>query len=41
MHQHGRKYTSDELTQRVTGEGIQSNDFIAYLEGKFGDIYGL
>ncbi|MCA9907362.1 MAG: carboxypeptidase M32, partial [Anaerolineae bacterium] len=41
IHQHGRKYTSDELTQRVTGEGIQSNDFIAYLEGKFGDIYGL
>ena len=41
IHQHGRKFTSDELTRRVTGESIQSDDYIAYLESKFGDIYGL
>ncbi|MBE0690965.1 MAG: carboxypeptidase M32 [Anaerolineae bacterium] len=41
IHQYGRKFTSDELTRRVTGESIQSDDYIAYLEHKFGDIYGL
>lgn len=41
IYQHGRKYTSDELTRRITGEGIQSRDYIAYLQKKFGEIYGL
>ena len=41
IHQHGRKFTSSELTQRITGEAIQSRDYIAYLQQKFGDIYGL
>lgn len=41
IHQHGRKFTGSELTQRVTGEAIQSRDYIAYLKAKYGDIYGL
>jgi carboxypeptidase Taq len=41
IHVHGRKFTSDELTRRVTGEGIQSRDYIAYLERKLSDVYGL
>jgi carboxypeptidase Taq len=41
IHQHGRKFTSDELTRRVTGESIQSRDYIQYLQTKFGEIYGL
>jgi carboxypeptidase Taq len=41
IHKHGRKYTSDELTRRVTGESIQSRDYIQYLQTKFGDVYGL
>ncbi len=41
IYQHGRKFTVDELTRRVTGEGIQSRDYVAYLRGKFGAIYGL
>ena len=41
IHQHGRKYTGDELTRRVTGEGIQSQDYIRYLQRKFGEIYGV
>jgi len=41
LYQHGRKFTVDELTRRVTGEGIQSRDYVAYLRGKFGEIYGL
>ncbi len=41
IHRHGRKYTSDELTRRVTGEGIQSRDYLAYLQKKFTEVYGL
>ncbi len=41
IYQHGRKFTSDELTRRVTGEGIQARDYVAYLQAKFGEIYGL
>ncbi len=41
IHQHGRKFTSDELTRRVTGEPIQSRDYIHYLQTKFAEIYGL
>ena len=41
IHQHGRKFTSQELTQRVTGEAIQSDDYMTYLETKFGEIYQL
>src|SRR5690606_26867570 len=41
IHQHGRKYTSDELTRRVTGESIQSRDYMQYLKTKFSEVYGL
>jgi len=41
VHQHGRKFTGAELTQRITGDAIQSDDYIAYLEAKFGDVYGV
>jgi carboxypeptidase Taq len=41
IHRHGRKYTSDELTRRITGESIQSRDYIQYLQTKYGEIYGL
>lgn len=41
IYQHGRKYNSDELTRRITGEGMQSRDYIAYLREKFGSIYEL
>jgi carboxypeptidase Taq len=41
IHRHGRKFTSDELTRRVTGEPIQSRDYIKYLETKFTEVYDL
>jgi len=41
IHQHGRKFTSAEITQRITGESIQSQDYMTYLETKFTEIYGL
>jgi carboxypeptidase Taq len=41
IHQHGRKFTMDELVQRVTGDPIDSTPYIQYLERKYGEIYGL
>lgn len=41
IYQHGRKYTADELTRRITGEGIQSGPYVAYLTEKFKDVYRL
>lgn len=41
IHQHGRKFTSDELTRKITGESIQSRDYLAYLKTKYSDIYEL
>ncbi len=41
IHQHGRKFTSGELLQRVLGGGIEVEPFLRYLQGKFGEIYGL
>ncbi|MEW5956631.1 MAG: carboxypeptidase M32 [Chloroflexota bacterium] len=42
IHRHGRKYTATELVQRVTGAtGIEAGPYLAYIEQKFTDIYGL
>ncbi len=41
IHQHGRKFTSGELTQRVTGESIQYSDYLSYLKTKYSEIYRL
>lgn len=41
IHVHGRKYWPRELTERVTGEPIQTRSFMRYLTQKFSDIYGL
>lgn len=35
IYAHGRKFTAQELTQRVTGESISARDFVAYLQHKF------
>lgn len=41
MHQHGRKFTLDELAKKITGEPLQSRSYVAYLKNKFGEIYGM
>ncbi len=41
IHAHGRKFTTAELTKRVTGGEIESDSYIAYLENKLGEVYGL
>lgn len=41
LHQHGRKFTSVELLQRITGGGLNPAPYLKYLKAKFGDVYGL
>jgi carboxypeptidase Taq len=41
LHQHGRKFTLDELAKRITGEPLQTRAYLGYLKKKFGEIYGL
>lgn len=41
IYQHGRKFTADELTQRITGEPVDCGYYITYLQEKYRDIYGL
>jgi carboxypeptidase Taq len=41
IHQHGRKFTAEELTRRITGEPIDCTYYMQYLYNKYGEIYGL
>ncbi len=41
IHTHGSKFTSEELTKRVTGANIDSGPYIQYLTDKFGGVYKL
>lgn len=41
IHQHGRKFTANELTQRITGGAIDPAPYVAYLRNKYSEIYGL
>ncbi len=40
VHRHGRRYPSDILIQRITGEPLNPAYFVSYLEEKLGAIYG-
>jgi carboxypeptidase Taq len=38
LHQHGKRYEVPELIQRATGRGLQTNDYISYLETKYASL---
>jgi carboxypeptidase Taq len=40
IHRYGRMHTSEELCKKVTGETLNINYFLQYLEHKYGSIYG-
>ncbi len=40
LYQHGRKYETKELMERVTGKPISTEPYIRYLKSKFSEIYG-
>jgi carboxypeptidase Taq len=41
IHCHGRRYDSETLCQKVTGEGLDTNYFLRYVRSKYADIYGI
>jgi len=41
VHQHGRKYQSQELVERITGSRIDPAPYLRYLQTKYSDVYGL
>ena len=40
IHIHGRKFTANELLERVTGAPLQADSYLEYLHTKYGEIYG-
>jgi carboxypeptidase Taq len=41
IHRHGRKFEPDELVLRATGEPMTIGPSLAYLRGKYGELYRL
>ena len=40
IHQHGKLYTAEQLSERFTGESLNIKHFVAYAKEKYGAIYG-
>jgi carboxypeptidase Taq len=41
LYRHGRKFTPDALIERATGEPMTMRPYLAYLRGKYGELYRL
>ncbi|WP_261664454.1 carboxypeptidase M32 [Deinococcus sp. Marseille-Q6407] len=41
IYQHGALYSPAELLERATGKPLGAEDYLAYLRGKYGELYGL
>jgi carboxypeptidase Taq len=41
VYQHGRKFTANELIEKVTGGPLTIEPYIAYLKTKYGELYKL
>jgi carboxypeptidase Taq len=41
VHRHGRKFTPNELLERATGKSLTAAPWVAYVQRKFGALYGL
>ncbi len=41
LYRHGRKFTPDEIVKRATGKPMTIAPYIAYLRGKYGELYRL
>ncbi|HET6566657.1 MAG TPA: carboxypeptidase M32 [Rhodothermales bacterium] len=39
VHCWGRKLTATEILERTTGEGLQARSWLAYIRGKYGEVY--
>ena len=41
IHQHGRRYTRNELLEKSTGEKLNAKPYINYLKNKASQVYGV
>jgi carboxypeptidase Taq len=41
LYRHGRKFTPDQLVERATGGPMSIAPYLAYLRGKYGELYRL
>lgn len=41
VHQHGRRYTSEELCRNSTGRGLDFSSFMRYIQEKYSKVYEL
>lgn len=41
IHQHGKMYSAEELTKKITGESLNTKYWVDYAKRKFGPIYGV
>lgn len=41
IHQHGRRYRSEELCRKVTGKGLDISSFMRYIRQKYAEVYGI
>ncbi len=39
IHLYGRKFNSEELCRRITGQPLDTDYFVSYIQRKYGDIY--
>jgi len=41
LHRQGYRLPAEELVRQVTGQGLTDTDFLGYLKGKYGPLYGV
>ena len=41
VYRYGRRFSPDELLHKATGRTLDAEPYLAYLEGKFRELYGL
>ena len=41
VHRHGKRYETNELVRRATGEDVTADAFVDYATAKYGELYGL
>ncbi|WP_251342383.1 carboxypeptidase M32 [Haloplanus halophilus] len=41
IHRHGKRFETNELVRRATGEDVSADAFVDYATEKYGELYGL
>jgi carboxypeptidase Taq len=41
VHRHGKRYETNDLVRRATGEDVSADAFVEYATAKYGDLYEL